>query len=255
MNNLLYQEDGSIATITINRQKFRNTVNSQMVARFENIRNGICANKNIRAIIITGTGDKAFCSGADRGEFRSSAGGLERLKRFSISSIVSQIDRPTLAVINGDAFELGLELALACDLRICSNYARFGMRQIMDGEIPWDGGTQRLPHLVGRGKALEMILTGETIDAKEAYRIGLVNQVIPHGKLISGAMDVARQIVSQAPIALKYAKEAVNKGMNMTLDQGLRLEADLYFLLHTTHDRTEGIQASQKKRQPRFEGR
>jgi len=168
---------------------------------------------------------------------------------------VSQLEQPAIAAINGDAFGEGLELALACDLRICAEHARLAMPQIQYGKIPWDGGTQRLSRLVGRGKALELILTGDMVDAQEAYRIGLVNQVIPYTQLMETAMDVARKIASRAPIALKYAKEAVHKGMDMTLEQGLRLEADLYLLLQTTRDRKEGIRAFQEKRTPQFEGR
>jgi enoyl-CoA hydratase/carnithine racemase len=254
-NMVSYKKCGPVVVITITRPDFQNTINTSVVAQFADIRNRTFGSREINAIIITGAGDKAFCSGTDPEEFCSYPKGIERLERFSISSIVSQMDRPTIAAINGDACGQGLELALACDLRICSIHARFGMAQIMDGEIPWDGGTQRLARLIGRGKAMEMILTGETIEAEEAWRIGLINQVVPHEKLPSAAMEIAQKIGSNAPIALGYAKEAVYKGMDMTLDQGLRLEADLYFLLQTTRDRTEGIRAFKEKRSPRFEGK
>ncbi len=250
-----YEKYGSAVILTITRPEFNNAINTAMVVQFADIRDRILESKESNAIIITGAGDKAFCSGTDLEEFCSFPKGVERLEKFSVSSIVSQMGRPTIAAINGDACGQGLELALACDLRICSSHARFGMPQIMDGEIPWDGGTQRLVRLVGRGKAMEMILTGETIASEEAWRIGLVNQVVPYEKLSSATLDIAQKIGSNAPIALAYAKEAVSKGMDMTLDQGLRLEADLYFLLQTTRDRIEGIQAFQEKRSPRFEGR
>ena len=162
---------------------------------------------------------------------------------------------PSIAAINGDAIGIGLELALACDLRICTETAHFAMNHIMYGGIPWDGGTQRLSRIVGRGKAMEMILTGEVIDAQEAHSIGLVHRVIPDDEILTVVMDTAREIASKGPIAVRYAKEAIRKGMDLTLEQGLRLEADLYFLLHTTSDRTEGIKAFQEKRSPRFEGR
>jgi enoyl-CoA hydratase/carnithine racemase len=149
----------------------------------------------------------------------------------------------------------GLELALACDIRICSSKARLGMPQVANGDIPWDGGTQRLARLVGRGKALEMILLGETIDSAEAGRIGLVNQVVPDEKLSETVMLIAGEISKKGPLALRFAKEAIFKGMDMTLEQGLRLEADLYYLLHTTSDREEGVKAFQEKRTPKFEGR
>jgi len=162
---------------------------------------------------------------------------------------------PTIAAINGDAFGQWLELALACDIRISAEDARFSMPQVTYGEIPWDGGTQRLARLVGRGKALEMILTGEVIDALEAYRVGLVNRVVPRKALMKEAIALASEMADKGPIALRFAKEAVCKGMDLTLEQGLRLEADLYFLLHTTQDRTEGIRAFIEKRPPKFEGR
>lgn len=254
-NTVLYQKIEYAAIITINRPKMKNVISSQMVAQLAEICNRIYSDHEVRGIIVTGAGDEAFCYGTDGEEFRSSEKGLKLIERFAISSIVNRFDHPTLAAINGDAFGQGLELALACDLRICSNHIRFGITQIKEGIIPWDGGTQRLARLVGRGKALEMILTGETIDAKEAYRIGLVNQVVPPEKLMATALDIAKEIAAKAPIATRYAKEAVNKGMDMTLDQGLRLEVDLYLLLHTTRDRTEGIQAFQEKRSPKFEGK
>jgi enoyl-CoA hydratase/carnithine racemase len=156
--------------------------------------------------------------------------------------------------IGGDAIGLGLELALACDIRIAADTAHFGFPHIKEGLIPWDGGTQRLSRVVGQAKAMEMILTGEVIDAEEAYRIGLLSKVVPAEELMPVTIDMAREMASKGPIALRYAKEAIQKGMDLTLEQGLRLEADLYFLLHTTKDRTEGITAFREKRTPEFEG-
>jgi len=147
-----------------------------------------------------------------------------------------------------------LELALACDMRIASEGSCFGLTHIRTGLVPWDGGTQRLSRLVGRAKAIEMILTGEVIDSHEALRIGLVNRVVSSDQLMTTAMEVAQEIASKGAIALRYTKEAVYKGMDLTLEQGLRLEADLYLLLHTTRDRTEGIQAFRNKRTPQFKG-
>jgi enoyl-CoA hydratase len=149
----------------------------------------------------------------------------------------------------------GLELALACDIRIASETSYFGMPHIKSGLIPWDGGTQRLSRLVGRGKALEMILTGEIIDAQEALRIGLVHRVVPKKDLTEVTMKLAQEMASKGPIALRYTKEAVYKGMDMTLEQGLRLEADLYLLIHTSKDRSKGIQAFRAKRTPKFGGK
>lgn len=172
-----------------------------------------------------------------------------------LAESMAKLDCPIIAAINGDAVGQALELALACDLRIAQEDSQFALPQIQADLIPWDGGTQRLPRLVGRGKAMEMILTGEIIDAQEARRIGLVNKIVPANELMTVAMELAREMASRGPVALRYAKEAVNRGMDMTLDQGLRMEGDLYFLLHTTGDRTEGIQAFRQKRNPRFQGR
>jgi enoyl-CoA hydratase/carnithine racemase len=177
------------------------------------------------------------------------------MKFFSVAEPIAKIDRPVIAAIQGDALGQGLEMALACDLRVAAETSRFGLPQIHTGLIPWNGGTQRLTRLVGRGKALEMILTGETIDAREAYQVGLVNKVVPPKELMSTVTGMAREMASKGSIALRYTKEAVYQGMDLTLEQGLRLEADLYLLIHTTKDRTEGIKAFREKRVPKFEGK
>lgn len=172
----------------------------------------------------------------------------------SIAGPIAKLDLPVIAAIHGDAVGQGLELALACDVRISTEDSRFGLPQIQKGLIPWDGGTQRLSRVIGKSKALELILTGEIIDAQEAYRIGLANRLVSPGDLEAVVGKMAQEIASKAPIALKYAKETIYKGMDLTLEQGLHLEADLYLLLHTTKDRTEGIKAFREKRTPRFEG-
>jgi enoyl-CoA hydratase/carnithine racemase len=164
------------------------------------------------------------------------------------------MEKPVIAAINGDAIGDGLELALSCDIRIAADTARFGLTQLESGAIPSDGGTQRLPRLIGKGKALELILTAETINATEALDIGLVSKLVPASELATEAETLVQGIATKAPISLRYVKEAVNKGMDMTMDQGLRLEADLYLLLHTTADRTEGITAFLEKRTPEFKG-
>jgi enoyl-CoA hydratase/carnithine racemase len=167
---------------------------------------------------------------------------------------VADIECPVIAVINGDTMGEGLEIALSCDIRLASDTARLGLTQVSQGLIPVDGGTQRLPRIVGRGKALELLLTAATINAKEALEIGLVSRVVPSEKLMSESGELAKIIAAKGPVALKYLKEAVNKGVEMTLEQGLRLEADLYFLLHTTADRSEGIRAFLGKKTPQFKG-
>ena len=210
--------------------------------------------EEVRATVITGDGEKTFSMGKMLSKVVK-ANGEGETQFSSLAESIARIDRPVVAAISGDAIGQGLELALACDIRIAADASRFGFPQIKGGLIPWDGGTQRLARLVGRGKALEMILTGEIIDAQEALRIGLVNRVVPTGELMEVAMKMAQEMASKGPIALRYAKEAVYKGMEMTLEQGLRLEADLYLLLHTTKDRTEGIEAFREKRTPKFDGK
>ncbi len=170
------------------------------------------------------------------------------------AAAIAAIDRPTVAALNGNTTGAGLEMALACDMRLAVENARFGLPQITHGQIPSEGGTQRLARLIGKGKAMEMILTGESIEAAEALELGLVNTVVKAENLQAEVEALAATLISKAPLAMRYCKEAVNKGLDMTLEQGLRLEADLYFLLHTTADRTEGIRSFWQKRKPEYRG-
>jgi enoyl-CoA hydratase/carnithine racemase len=229
------------------------------MARLSDELTEICAevtwDEEIRVVVLTGSEEKSFCLNAGLNKAVSGTGEEQETKFFSIAEPIAKIDRPVIAAIQGDALGQGLEMALACDIRIAAETSRFGLIQIDAGLIPWNGGTQRLTRLVGRGKALEMILTGETIDAREAYRVGLVNKVVPPKELMSTVTGMAREMASKGSIALRYTKEAVYQGMDLALEQGLRLEADLYLLIHTTKDRTEGIKAFREKRVPKFEGK
>lgn len=200
---------------------------------------------DIRAVIITGR-DNTFCQGIPA-QLNS--------RQFSLAAPVARLNCPVIAAINGDATGMGLELALACDIRMAADNARFSLPYIEAGLIPSDGATQRLPRLIGRAKAMELLLTGQVIDAAEAYRIGLVSKVLGHEELMPYVLQIGNEMAGKASLALKYCKEAVLKGLDMTLGQGLRLEGDLYFLLHTTEDRTEGITAFKEKRKPRFKGK
>lgn len=215
----------------------------------------VALDDEIRVIVLTGAGEKTFSFGTDSAQAFPEDGQEEETKFWPMAEPIAKMDRPVIAAINGDAVGQGLEMALACDIRIAVETSHFGLTQIKAGSIPWDGGSQRLTRLVGRGKALEMILTGEIISAGEAHRIGLVNQVVPSGELMAKVMKMAQEMASKGSIALRYTKEAVYQGMDLTLEQGLRLEADLYFLIHTTKDRAEGIKAFREKRSPKFEGR
>jgi enoyl-CoA hydratase/carnithine racemase len=167
---------------------------------------------------------------------------------------VAQLKQPVIAAVDGDAMGIGLELALACDIRIGTEGARFGLPQVCDGTIPSAGGTQRLPRLIGSGKAMEMILAGETIDAAEARRIGLFQRVVPAVELMDTATVLATEMSTRSPLAMSYVKEALHSGLDLTIDQGMRMELDLYLLLFSTQDRVEGITAFRKKRKPEFEG-
>jgi len=251
---LSVQRKGNVIVISMMEQD-----DIEQRARLSNELTDLCEeitlDEKIRVIVITGTGEKSFSIEADWSKMIS-RGDVEPWARCGlIAEPIAKLDRPVIAAIHGDAVGQGLELTLACDLRIAQETSRFGLPHIQTGLIPWDGGSQRLARLVGRGKALEMILTGEMIDAQEAYRIGLVSKVVSPDRLMEVAMNMADDMAAKGPIALRYAKETICKGMDMILEQGLRLEADLYCLLHSTGDRTEGIEAFRGKRAPKFEGK
>ena len=242
---IIYTQKDHIAYITLNQPETDNIINQPLAQELADICAGINQDDNIYVVVITGAGDRAFCGGSE----------LKKVStKDSVATAIASIDRPVIAAINGDALGWGLELVLSCDIRLASDKARFGLPQVAAGLIPMDGGTQRLPRLVGRSKALELILTAETISAEEALAIGLVSKVVAQEELAAEAEALAQTIAGKSPIALRYIKEAVNKGLDLTLEQGLRMEADLYFLLHTTADRTEGIKAFLEKRPPKFKG-
>ncbi|MFC1954926.1 enoyl-CoA hydratase/isomerase family protein [Chloroflexota bacterium] len=242
---IIYSKKNHIAHVTLNRVAADNIINQELARSLEDVCLQISHDDDVYVVIITGAGEKAFCGGSEP---------EPEISRCSPAKAIADIDRPVIAAINGDALGQGLELALSCDIRLASDKAHFSLPQVAKGYIPMDGGTQRLPRIVGRAKAIELLLTAQAIDAEEAFEIGLVSKVVPQGKLASEAENLAATLAARGPIALRYIKEAVNKGLDMTLEQGLRLEADLYFLLHTTADRTEGIGAFLKKKQPRFRG-
>lgn len=242
-STVIYAKKDHIARVTLNRPDADNVVNRQLARELEDVCREVNQDDDIYVVIITGAGDKGFCGGGEVGESGAP---------YNVAAAIAGIDRPVIAAVNGDALGQGAELALSCDIRLVSQRARFGFSQVASGSIPVDGGTQRLPRIVGKGKALELILTADTISAGEALEIGLVSAVVPPEKLAAEAETLARTIASKGPVALRFAKEAVNKGLDLTLEQGLRLEADLYFLLHTTADRTEGIKSFLEKRTPGF---
>ena len=252
---IIYRKQEQLGWLTLNRPLASNIINPELANELGDACREINQDEEVRAVIITGAG-QTFCSGADLDELSSFTPGEARQRNSAslASTAVAALNCPVIAAINGDALGAGLELALSCDIRVSSENARFGFPETSYGLIPGGGGTQRLPRIVGRGKASEMILIAEPIDAREAYRIGLISKVVPGEKLAEEAEEIAKRLVSRAPIAVRYAKEAVNKGMDMTLEQGLRLEADLSFLLQSTEDRAEGIRAFLEKRTAHFKG-
>ncbi len=210
---------------------------------------------SIRVVVVSFSGEKIAGKESTSKEFSLSTETEISPALPDLCESIDRADRPAIAVIHGDAVGYGLELAMACDIRIASESSHFGLPYIHHGLIPCDGGTQRLPRLVGKGKALEMILTGELIDAEEAYRIGLVNKITSSENISNEAMELARDMASKAPVSLRFVREAVYKGMNLTLDQGLRMEGDLYLLLYSTQDRIKGIESFRNKQKPLFEGK
>ncbi|MFA5307972.1 MAG: enoyl-CoA hydratase-related protein [Dehalococcoidales bacterium] len=240
---VIFSKKEHIAVITLNRPARGNAIDNELAIALVEACGQIRDDADIYVVVLTGAGD-AFSLGGE-------AGLNEDCKP---AAAVAAIDRPVIAAINGDAMGLGLEIALSADIRIAADTARLGLPQVAGGLLPGDGGTQRLPRIVGRGKALEMLLTADAITAAPALEIGLVSNVFPAGELAGEAQKLAATIAAKGPLALRYLKEAIIKGMDMTLEQGLRLEADLYFLLHTTTDRTEGIKSYLEKRQPDYKG-
>lgn len=262
MTSLILKKEGPVATITFNRPEVHNAMSLDMATRLAEACQEINQDKAILVTIITGSGDKAFCSGGDLGEYSNKVqekGFLEAITpeyRFvqNAAREVAWLERPSIAAINGHALGLGLSIALACDLRIASPGARFGIPDALRGYMPLSGLTQWLPRLVGKGKALEMLFTAEPIDAREALRTGLINRLVEGKDVMREAEKLAKEIASKAPLSLSYLKEAVGRGLDLSLEQGMKLEMDLYALLQTTEDRQEGIQAFREKRQPKFRG-
>jgi len=246
-----------IATITLNRPNVHNAMNERMREELTACFGELARGGDARVVVVTGAGDRAFSAGADIREFVAPQVPVrfrDSRRRVDFRAAMDRCPQPIIAAIRGFALGGGLELALACDIRIAGEDSQLGLTEVNLAIIPGGGGTQRLPRLVGRGKALEMILTGARVDAREALRIGLVERVVPATEVLSSAQALARTLAEKAPVALRYAKEAVVKGLGVPLEDGLRLENDLATLLRTTDDRVEGAKAFLEKRKPRFTG-
>jgi enoyl-CoA hydratase len=257
LENLLYEKKGGIAYVTLNRPKVLNALSQRtwenLRTAFEDARD----DASVRGVILTGAGDKAFIAGADISELAQVAA-VEAEKSSSygqaVLSLVENLGKPVIAAVNGYALGGGCETAMACTIRVASEKAKFGQPEVTLGLIPGGGGTQRLPRLVGKGRALQLILSGEMISAQEAYRIGLVNEVVPPADLITRAEAILKRIFANAPIAVKFSLEAVNKGLETSQAEGLSLEASYFGLCAGTEDKKEGTQAFLQKRAPKFQG-
>jgi enoyl-CoA hydratase len=255
---LLYEKHFSLARVTINRPEKLNALNRQVMDELDACLHAIQNDDEVRVVILTGAGEKAFAAGADLNEL-SALGPVEgrdyARRGQGILDFLENLGKPVIAAINGYALGGGCELALACTLRIAAEEARFGQPEVKLGILPGYAGTQRLARLVGKSRALEMILTGDPITAQEAYRIGLVNQVVTAEELITAAEALARKIAANAPLAVKFALEAVHRGLEMTQAQGQFLEAALFGLCCTTADMKEGTRAFLEKRPAKFVGK
>jgi enoyl-CoA hydratase len=256
--NLLYEKKGDFAYVTLNRPKVLNALNqatfAELGAAFEDVRDDAA----VRGVILTGAGDKAFIAGADIGELAHvTAVEAEKSSSYgqAVLNLIENLGKPVIAAINGFALGGGCETAMACTIRVASENAKFGQPEVTLGLLPGGGGTQRLPRLVGKGRALQLILSGEMISAQEAYRIGLVNEVVPAADLIPRAEAILKKISSNAPIAVKYALEAANKGLETSQSEGLSLEASYFGICAGTEDKKEGTSAFLEKRAPQFHGR
>ena len=258
LENVLYEKKGAVAYITLNRPQVLNALNQrtweELRAAFEDARD----DAEVRGIIVTGAGDKAFAAGADISELaKATAVEAEKSSSYGqeVLNLVEGLGKPVIAAVNGFALGGGCETAMACTIRVASENAKFGVPEVTLGLIPGCGGTQRLPRLVGKGRALQLILSGGMIGADEAYRIGLVNEVVPAADLISRAEAILKPILANAPLSVKFALEAVNNGLNTTVTEGLALEASYFGLCAGTEDKKEGTEAFLQKRKAQFQGR
>ena len=256
--NVLYEKKSAIAYVTVNRPKLLNALNTptweDLRTAFEDARN----DSAVRGVILTGAGNKAFIAGADIGELaHATAIEAEQSSRFgqTVLDLIENLGKPVVAAVNGFALGGGCETAMACTIRIAVDSAKFGQPEVALGLLPGGGGTQRLPRLVGKGRALQLILSGEMISAQEAHRIGLVNEVVPAADLITRAETILNKIASNAPVAVKFSLEAVNKGLETSQGEGILLEASYFGLCAGTEDKKEGTSAFLEKRAPQFHGR
>jgi enoyl-CoA hydratase len=254
-NNVLYQTDNGIGMITLNRPKALNALNSELLTELNGLLDEIAQDDSVKVVIITGSGDKAFVAGADIAEMQNISPLEGRaFGKFgqAIFNKLENIPQPVIAAVNGFALGGGCELAMACDIRIASDKAKFGQPEVGLGIVPGFGGTQRLPRLIGKGRAKELLYTADMINAEEAYRIGLVNRIVAADELLSTAKELAEKIMARAQAAVRLCKAAVNTGMDTDLESGIAYEAEVFGLCFATADQKEGMSAFIGKRKPNF---
>ena len=257
-DNITVAKKDALALLTINRPKALNALNQATLVEIGAALEDIRDDAGISGLVVTGAGDKAFVAGADITEIASISGveaSAFTRRGQAVFDLLETLGKPSVAAVNGFALGGGCELAMACTLRLATESARFGQPEVRLGVTPGFGGTQRLPRLVGKGKALQMILTGEPIDAQEAYRIGLVNEIVVADKLLDRAAQILRKIAANAPLAVRFSIEAVNRGLQATQSEGLIIESALFAVCASSADKAEGTAAFMGKRQPQFTGR
>jgi E-phenylitaconyl-CoA hydratase len=259
MAEVLFERDGHVATITLNRPEAMNALNAAVRRGLAEAWKTVREDADIWVVIITGAGERAFSAGADLVEMsqRRQSGGADPFWDAATPSLNRGLDvaKPIIAAINGYCLGGGLEIALACDLRIAAEHAQFGLTEVTRGIIPGGGGTQRLPRAIPVGAALEMLFTGERMPAQEAFRLGLINRVVPAAELMTEARALADRINKNAPLAVRAVKEAALRGLQVPLEQGLRIESFLSRVVHDTEDSREGPRAFAEKRPAQFQGR
>ncbi|MDI6797084.1 MAG: enoyl-CoA hydratase [Desulfatibacillaceae bacterium] len=255
---VLAQKQGQVLVLTLNRPEMRNAFNFEMLRALAGQVDKVRFDSDVRCIIITGSGDKAFCAGADLKERATLSEVQVREFIFTIRNLFTSIEnlpKPVIAAINGAAFGGGTELALACDIRIAADSAVMGLTETRLAIIPGAGGTQRLPRIIGRGLAKELIFTGRTVKMDEALNIGLINRAVEPEKLMESALEMAQQICENGPIAVTQAKYAINQGLETDISTGLAIESNAYWLTIPTQDRLEGLASFREKRKPQYKGK
>jgi enoyl-CoA hydratase len=258
LENLLLDRSEGIAVLTVNRPKVLNALNTQTLDELRRTVLALKHDSDVRCVILTGAGEKAFVAGADINELAVQtpvSGRDHALRGQHVFDLIEQMGKPVIAAINGYALGGGCELAMACTLRIAADTARLGQPEINLGIVPGYAGTQRLTRLVGRGRALEILLTGDPLTAEAALRFGLVNRVVPAAELMSEARKLAAVLASKAPVAVRYIIDAVNKGLQMSFGEAQAYEATLFGLVASTDDMREGTKAFLEKRKAEFKGK